>query len=394
MRAQVCQRFSSCKLFNNVVCIFYRNCVFVVSPLLYIICLVIDLIDAVFFWIIFCLIYRILSRGDANMRTKLAALLLSSILLMPAGAWAAFSSLYVFGDSLSDNGTLAASLGFDYLSPYSSVPAQNINRVSNGPVAVEILASQLGLSLNPSLFLSGSAAGTNYAVAGGRAGGTGAIDLVSQINAFNANNPGGAPSDALYVLFMGGNDVRDISDETDNTIAALSITNATLAVETALNGLINSGAQSILVPNVIDIGRIPEAASYSALATQRTMEYNTALAATLAAVEASNGINLFEFDLFEFGESFFADPTFFGLSNTFNTTDACTTGLPVPLFNPGCSITNINEFAFIDDIHPTETLHNIIGNEFLTAIPVPAAFWLFGSGLLGLIGISIRKRAA
>jgi len=33
-------------------------------------------------------------------------------------------------------------------------------------------------------------------------------------------------------------------------------------------------------------------------------------------------------------------------------------------------------------------------NYSITAIPVPAAFWLFGSGLLGLIGISRRKKAA
>lgn len=29
-----------------------------------------------------------------------------------------------------------------------------------------------------------------------------------------------------------------------------------------------------------------------------------------------------------------------------------------------------------------------------TVVPVPAALWLFGSGLLGLIGISIRKKSA
>jgi hypothetical protein len=30
----------------------------------------------------------------------------------------------------------------------------------------------------------------------------------------------------------------------------------------------------------------------------------------------------------------------------------------------------------------------------VTAVPVPAAIWLFGSGLLGLIGIARRKKAA
>jgi hypothetical protein len=29
-----------------------------------------------------------------------------------------------------------------------------------------------------------------------------------------------------------------------------------------------------------------------------------------------------------------------------------------------------------------------------TAIPVPAAIWLFGSGLLGLVGIARRKRGS
>lgn len=42
---------------------------------------------------------------------------------------------------------------------------------------------------------------------------------------------------------------------------------------------------------------------------------------------------------------------------------------------------------------------NFLGNPDLVAastavVPIPAAFWLFGSGLLGMIGISRRKKAA
>ena len=37
---------------------------------------------------------------------------------------------------------------------------------------------------------------------------------------------------------------------------------------------------------------------------------------------------------------------------------------------------------------------NVWGGEMIVnAVPIPAAFWLFGSGLLGLIGISRRKKA-
>jgi hypothetical protein len=33
-------------------------------------------------------------------------------------------------------------------------------------------------------------------------------------------------------------------------------------------------------------------------------------------------------------------------------------------------------------------------NIVVSAVPVPAAFWLFGSGLIGLIGVARRKKAA
>ena len=39
--------------------------------------------------------------------------------------------------------------------------------------------------------------------------------------------------------------------------------------------------------------------------------------------------------------------------------------------------------------------HTLPGSDFgQAAVPVPAALWLFGSGLLGLIGIARRKKAA
>jgi len=37
--------------------------------------------------------------------------------------------------------------------------------------------------------------------------------------------------------------------------------------------------------------------------------------------------------------------------------------------------------------------HDIDNVRILTAVPVPAAIWLFGSGLLGLVGIARRKKA-
>jgi hypothetical protein len=44
----------------------------------------------------------------------------------------------------------------------------------------------------------------------------------------------------------------------------------------------------------------------------------------------------------------------------------------------------------------TDQRHQDMGRMLpleLTAIPVPAAVWLFGSGLLGLIGVARRRKA-
>jgi hypothetical protein len=42
-----------------------------------------------------------------------------------------------------------------------------------------------------------------------------------------------------------------------------------------------------------------------------------------------------------------------------------------------------DDVVFIDNLH--------FGNA---VVPIPAAIWLFGSGLLGMVGIARRKKAA
>lgn len=74
-------------------------------------------------------------------RSRVSAVCLAVLLFVPALAPASpFSRLIVFGDSMSDNGNVAAATGFYPPAPYA-------NRFSNGPVAVEYMASALGLPL-------------------------------------------------------------------------------------------------------------------------------------------------------------------------------------------------------------------------------------------------------
>ena len=58
--------------------------------------------------------------------------------------------------------------------------------------------------------------------------------------------------------------------------------------------------------------------------------------------------------------------------------------------NDGSSWYSTNQYGF-----DYASLNGIIStNVTVSAVPVPAAVWLFGSGLLGLIGISRRKKSA
>ncbi len=67
------------------------------------------------------------------------------------------------------------------------------------------------------------------------------------------------------------------------------------------------------------------------------------------------------------------------------------------------AISNIHEFKFVsnkdypqwgdvDAIAATIGMDNITASADVSAVPVPAAIWLMGSGLFGLIGFSSRKQ--
>ncbi len=167
------------------------------------------------------------------------------LLVFPVSAAAipSFSNLFVFGHSLSDTGNAAIALtdfgktppvtptqrvpfqfdgpnadlvpGLPYLSsdlpPFvsSGLPP----RFSSGAVWIEGLASGLGLSADPAL-----AGGTNFAFGGARTGPLGAAlsgaspSLLDQFfGFFGGGGPPVIDPDALYVVWGGGDDGRDIA---------------------------------------------------------------------------------------------------------------------------------------------------------------------------------------
>ena len=174
---------------------------------------------------------------------RFAVLIVASAL--SAGASAAYSSLYIFGDSLSDTGNNAfvfdvvgASQGFPPGTLRTPVPTPDNTfiptypyatpvggRYSNGPVWAESFAAALGLSATAS-----NLGGTNYAYGGAVTGPLGnpnpfasfpanfPLSLTTQVATFLAQNPQ-APANALYVVDGGGNDARALITQAGRIIA-------------------------------------------------------------------------------------------------------------------------------------------------------------------------------
>lgn len=307
--------------------------------------------------------------------------LLPAVLMLCAGVAqaAGYTNIFVFGDSLSDIGNLHA------------VDAKYPVRFSNGPVAVEDLAKDLGLSLTPAFYLTlppgtpPSQYGNDYAVAGAVATDEGnPINLPTQVNAFLQIHGGHAPSGALYVVMIGGNDIFAAQDIVMNgswdsgTAADKRVSDAAASVKKELNTLIAAGATHILVVDAPDVGKTPmtriKAAKLAANATNfyqnvvaselpmitraLSVDYDLRLDLAVSNVEANDNINIKQYSLFHLLDKLTNDPDDYGYTNV---TDPCLYELTVstPHLNPSC---DFNSWLFYDEIHPTAVTHKRAGD--------------------------------
>lgn len=299
-------------------------------------------------------------------------------LLPGSGAQAALSytAEYVFGDSLSDNGNIAAAFGVSFPNP----PSYH-DSFTNGPVAVQWLAQAMGLSLEPSLWTTApaSVSGTNYAVGGATAAtGIAPFNLPQQVGAYSLYNGGVGDPDALYVVMIGGNDLRNAARDGTGAAAITAGVNTELA---AISALALEGARNFLIVNVPNVGVIPEFTqdhpSLAADATAYSRSYNAQLAGGLAALESTllGGASVDLFDLYGFGEDILANAAAFGFTNT---TDPCFTDTPSSAATTaGCGPggANIDQYIYWDKVHPTARLHRLwaqaFGQSLGVVVPVP-----------------------
>ena len=301
----------------------------------------------------------------------------------------------MFGDSLSDRGNLAetgflqTAFGKPVTTNYPDPPS-NHDSFTNGPVAVQLLAKSMGLNADPSVFVSGFkdvnglfggpsyVPGTNYAVAGATAaltppvaGGVPGANLPNQIAAYSAFVKGSADPAALYVVFIGGNDVRNAAL---NSTGVPAVTLGVMAEINAIQALITEGARKFLVVNVPDVGNIPEFQvghpTLAANATTYSQNYDTQLAAGIAGLTNPTGTTITSFDLYAYSQQIQADAKA-GLLTIKNTTDYCYTATPILTTTTaacGPNAQNINSLYFWDAIHPTAEVQAIWATGFGQAL--------------------------
>jgi thermolabile hemolysin len=148
----------------------------------------------------------------------------------------------VFGDSLSCNGNACIHSS----SPASICAIYPQGRFTDGDVWIEILAEKMGVK-RPTPSLIG---GLNFAYGGASTGWKKSPNLLnvgSQIKMFLERSGGQANSDNLYIVWAGGNDIKN------KLLPTKLISN----LKTHITSLANAGATTFLVPNYPPLGKTP-----------------------------------------------------------------------------------------------------------------------------------------
>ena len=311
-----------------------------------------------------------------------------------------FSSVVVFGDSLSDDGYFRPVLSALGLPP-SLVATLGRFTTSPGPVWSELVSNYYGQSPAAS-----NAGGLIFAQGGARVAvpsastPTGAAQrpVTTQMGEYLAANSGKADPNGLFAIWAGANDViQTLQGVGAGAIAPSAVTGilqSTAAAEIGVVGALQqAGAKYIIVMGLPDIGATP---AFTALgpvnaagATQASAGYNTAL---FTGLKQAN-LKVIPIDMFSFFGEIRANPSQYGFSNI--TTPVCQ---PFPPFSTSTdaffcppsaqSPSNGSQtYSFADGIHPTTAAHALIAQFVESFITAPAEYSL-------LAETPLRTRAA
>ncbi|MGC0151562.1 autotransporter outer membrane beta-barrel domain-containing protein [Chromobacterium vaccinii] len=215
------------------------------------------------------------------MRSRLTVIALATALTMPAVA-NAYSNFYFFGDSLSDIGAFGGQGGLPVGAHWTYQNKPNWTSVLTGHYGQSSVAN------NPSNPQNTSSTGNNYAQGGavaqsyqsitqfpgttgasgsveqfGPDGQTAILELPTQVQNYLASTGGKANPNAVYSVWIGGNDLSaaagTLSSDTSGTTATKLLATSAATASQLIGALQGAGAKTIIVPNVPNLASAPAA---------------------------------------------------------------------------------------------------------------------------------------
>ena len=247
------------------------------------------------------------------------------------------AELFIFGDSLSDTGNIDATTG-------GQIPGPRYfdGRFSNGPIWIDILAAELGLSENARAVVDG---GNNYAVGGAE---TGALQTQFSAMVSREGLSGRFANNDLIVIWIGGNDLLNNPNADTSTMAG--------RVADLIQGCYIRGARRFLVNNLPDLSTVParnqQSAQDRAVLRTATETFNTRLATVLTGFSQQQGDapTIFSPKVFTLLEQIQATPSPLRFVNLTDEALGETTTRAAA-----------DRYVFWDGRHPTAATHSLVG---------------------------------
>ncbi len=323
------------------------------------------------------------------MRKRFGLAVLAASLACASGPASAYTTLFAFGDSLSDAGNLFHLTGIPQ-PPYVD------GHFSNGPTWVEDLSTKLGLgTLTPSVL-----GGTDFAVGGATTGNANPIDLDYQVAAFQAYAAAVKLNStkingALFTLDIGANDI--FSALSDPLTAGTVVMDAANSAAADVEQLHMDGARNLLFYEVPNLGLIPDITAQGAaaqtLASSLAQLFNATVLGDLAPLETGGDpLKVFDLNTYDALTEIVDSPNHDGFANV---TDPCWTG---NFFGSGGTLCSTlpavqNQYLFWDGVHPTEAAHLLTADlGYAIAAPEPSTWAMMLIGVAGLSFAGWRAR--
>ncbi len=315
---------------------------------------------------------------------------------------------YFFGDSLSDIGNVSNFTGGFFpnsgpsdLPPFNPPFPYAPGRFSNGNVWADYFTEEFNLTINPFIAgfdpgpppeiifdLSDTNNGTNFAI-GGADSANGNVGIVplgleQQIEQFEFlivenQSPEEVVEDDLFFVWAGANDYLSFIEDADNpdTLDVIEVEAdfpkkskdavvdvVDINIKGAIQDIIDVGGENIVVFNLPDLDILPLAQGLDIDNREKlrdlTKDHNDRLLDITGQLEESNpNVNLIHIDANKLFDDFILNPNEFGFTNVidnYSGIDLYTQKSITP------AVGNIDEYLFIDSVHPSTTAHQFIAD--------------------------------